>query len=54
MTYMFDPQKAMDSLLSMEAGWGGNIQERMAAEFASFRARAEGRVPEPTPQEAAD
>jgi penicillin-binding protein 2 len=54
MTYMFDPQKAMDSLAAMEAGWGGNIQERMASEFASFRARAEGRVAEPPPQEAAD
>lgn len=46
MTYMFDPQKAMDSLLALEAGWGGNIAERMASEFANFRDRAEGRVPE--------
>lgn len=51
MTYMFDPQKAMDSLLAMEAGWGGNIQQRMAAEFAAFRDRAEGRVAEAPPQE---
>ena len=54
MTYMFDPQKAMDSLLAMEAGWGGTIQERMAAEFAAFRDRAEGRVPAAPPEEAAD
>ncbi len=54
MTYMFDPQKAMDSLLAMEAGWGGNIQQRMAAEFDLFRARAEGRLPEPPTEEAAD
>ncbi|PXW75051.1 peptidoglycan glycosyltransferase [Blastomonas natatoria] len=54
MTYMFDPQKAMDSLLAMEAAWGGDIQQRMAAEFALFRARAEGRVPEAPSEEAAD
>ncbi len=54
MTYMFDPQKAMDSLLALEAGWGGNIAERMASEFAGFRARSEGRAPETAPEEAAD
>lgn len=54
MTYMFDPQKAMDNLLALEAGWGGNIAERMASEFAGFRARSEGRAPETAPEEAAD
>ncbi|WP_017670839.1 penicillin-binding protein 2 [Blastomonas sp. AAP53] len=54
MTYMFDPQKAMDSLLALEAGWGGNIAERMASEFASFRARAEGLVPEAPAEGEAD
>ncbi|GGB67624.1 penicillin-binding protein 2 [Blastomonas aquatica] len=51
MTYMFDPQKAMDSLLALEAGWGGNISERMASEFAAFRARSEGRAPQTPPDE---
>ncbi|MFN3819865.1 penicillin-binding protein 2 [Blastomonas sp.] len=50
MTYMFDPQKAMDSLLALEAGWGGNISERMASEFAAFRARSEGRGPATPPE----
>ncbi|WP_439485095.1 penicillin-binding protein 2 [Blastomonas fulva] len=54
MTYMFDPQKAMDSLLALEAGWGGNIAERMASEFAGFRARSEGRAPETSAEESAD
>lgn len=53
MTYMFDPQKATDSLLALEAGWGGNISERMASEFAAFRARSEGRAPE-APSDAAE
>ncbi|WP_430385678.1 penicillin-binding protein 2 [Blastomonas fulva] len=54
MTYMFDPQKAMDSLLALEAGWGGNIAERMASEFAGFRARSEGRAPETAAEESSD
>ncbi len=54
MTYMFDPQKAMDSLLALEAGWGGNIAERMASEFAGFRARSEGREPETAAEDSAD
>lgn len=54
MTYMFDPQKAMDSLLALEAGWGGNIAERMASEFAGFRARSEGRAPETVAEDSAD
>jgi len=45
LTYMFDPQKAMDSLLALEAGWGGDISQRMADQFAEFRARSEGRGP---------
>ncbi|MFN3475633.1 MAG: penicillin-binding protein 2 [Blastomonas sp.] len=43
LTYMFDPQKAMDSLLAHEAGWGGNVSERMRSEFAAFRARSDNR-----------
>lgn len=43
LTYMFDPQKAMDSLLALEAGWGGNVSERMRSEFAAFRARSDNR-----------
>ena len=54
MTYMFDPQKAMDSLVALEAGWGGNISERMASEFAAFRARSEARAPESGPESPAD
>ncbi|MDM7956672.1 penicillin-binding protein 2 [Blastomonas sp.] len=55
MTYMFDPQKAMDSLLALEAGWGGNISDRMASEFAAFRARSENPTAQTPPSsEAAD
>lgn len=30
MTYLFDPDRAMATLESMERGWGGNLNERMA------------------------
>ena len=36
MTYLYDPAKAMEVLLQMEAGWGGTPQERMAAKYRSY------------------
>ncbi len=39
MTYLFDPAKAMDVLNSMEAGWGGTPQQRMARKFAAYEAQ---------------
>jgi penicillin-binding protein 2 len=48
MTFMFDQKKAMDTLLQMEAGWGGDIATRMAAEAAAYRA-ANPAVPTPVP-----
>lgn len=41
MTYLFDPAKAMETLLAQEAGWGGDIKTRMAAKRASFSSRQE-------------
>ncbi len=32
MTFLFDPASAMNTLTTLEKGWGGNITERMAAE----------------------
>ena len=29
LTYLFDKEKAMAALTKLEAGWGGNIEERM-------------------------
>lgn len=41
LTYLFDQTKAMDTLIEMEKGWGGDIKTRMARQ-------AEGAVANPT------
>lgn len=38
MLYLFDPAKAMEKLTGLEAGWGGDIHTRMAAEARAYRA----------------
>ncbi|MEG3175297.1 penicillin-binding protein 2 [Sphingomonas sp. RB3P16] len=40
MTYLFDRERAMASLVEGEATWGGDIRTRMAAENAAYRAAA--------------
>uniref|UniRef100_UPI0035CC521C penicillin-binding protein 2 n=1 Tax=uncultured Sphingomonas sp. TaxID=158754 RepID=UPI0035CC521C len=40
MTYLFDRDRAMASLIEGEATWGGDIRTRMAAETAAYRAAA--------------
>src|SRR3546814_5659879 len=49
MTFLFDREKAMAALEGFEAGWGGAIEERMARDFAAWKAGA-GRPP---PEDAA-
>jgi len=39
MTFLYDREKAMDVLTGLEKSWGGNIQERMDAKMAAYRAR---------------
>lgn len=39
LTYLYDREKAMDMLTGLEQSWGGNIQERMDAKMAAYRAR---------------
>ncbi len=36
LTFIYDREQAMASLLSLEASWGGSIEERMARDLASF------------------
>lgn len=36
LTFLYDREQAMASLEMLEAGWGGNIEQRMAAKYASF------------------
>ncbi|WP_373475731.1 penicillin-binding protein 2 [Sphingorhabdus sp.] len=37
LTFIYDPAQAMQSLEALEAGWGGNIEQRMASKYASFQ-----------------
>ncbi len=36
-TYLYDREKAMASLATLEEGWGGDIPTRMARDFAGFQ-----------------
>ncbi|GAA4769570.1 penicillin-binding protein 2 [Novosphingobium ginsenosidimutans] len=47
MTFLFDPAKAMQVLIEMEAGWGGTPQQRMAARYSSYEARYGTSAPKP-------
>lgn len=47
LTWLFDQQQAMDTLASLEQGWGGDIRTRMAAKEAAFRL-AQNLPPAPT------
>lgn len=47
MTFLFDPAKAMDVLLKLEAGWGGTPQQRMAARYSRYEARYGSTAPKP-------
>ncbi|MGB5077237.1 MAG: penicillin-binding protein 2 [Sphingorhabdus sp.] len=49
LTFLYDRDQAMASLEALEAGWGGNIEQRMAAQFAAFQGHvATPGQPEPT------
>lgn len=45
LTFLYDREQAMKSLEAFEAGWGGNIEQRMAAKYAAFQ----GQPAEPPP-----
>ena len=36
LTFLYDRAQAMASLEALEVGWGGNIEQRMAAKYATF------------------
>jgi penicillin-binding protein 2 len=38
MTYMFDPEQAMTTLIDLERGWGGDVNTRMAKKQAAWMA----------------
>jgi penicillin-binding protein 2 len=49
MTFLFDEKKAMETLESMEASWGGDIATRMAREAAAHASPAATPVPAAAP-----
>ncbi|RHW16465.1 penicillin-binding protein 2 [Sphingomonas gilva] len=52
--YLFDREKALAKLETLEAGWGGGIEERMARQAAAFKAMKAGAgLPPAPPAEAA-
>lgn len=49
MTYLFDPNIAMDVLLGMEKGWGGTPQQRMQAKYNQYATKYGASAPKVTP-----
>jgi penicillin-binding protein 2 len=45
MTFLFDPNKALEALHGFEQQWGGTAQQRLDAEYARFAAAAGINVP---------
>lgn len=56
LSYLFDPKKAMEKLITLEEGWGGPPAERQARQMAAFRlakAIEKGEAPPPVASNAA-
>jgi len=49
MTFMFDPQKGLDQLYSLEKQWGGTAQERLSRKYTNYAAQA-GETVQPVPR----
>ncbi|MDY7097373.1 MAG: penicillin-binding protein 2 [Pseudomonadota bacterium] len=47
MTFLFDPQKGLDALRSMERQWGGTAQERLEKRYAAYAAERGATVTAP-------
>lgn len=47
MTFMFDPQKGLDALHSLEKQWGGTAQQRLDASYAQYAVAAGVDLPPP-------
>ncbi len=57
LSYLFDPKKAMEKLVTLEEGWGGPPAERQARQMAAFRlakAIEKGEAPSQATQDAAN
>ena len=51
MTYLFDPETALDNLHRLEESWGGKAGERMERKYEAYVAAANGPPPAPEPAE---
>ena len=51
MTYIFDQGKVMAVLEEFEKQWGGNVQQRMAARYASYAEKYGASAPKPVPDD---
>ncbi|MFN5782602.1 MAG: penicillin-binding protein 2, partial [Novosphingobium sp.] len=51
MTYLYDPGKAMEVLLGMEAGWGGTPQQRLEAKYRAYESRFGTSAPKPAEED---
>lgn len=47
MTFLFDPQKGLDSLRALERQWGGTAQERLEKRYAAYAAERGATVTPP-------
>ena len=47
MTFLFDPQKGLDALRSLEQQWGGTAQERLEKNYAAYAAERGATVAPP-------
>ncbi|HEV7233978.1 MAG TPA: penicillin-binding protein 2 [Sphingorhabdus sp.] len=47
LTFLYDREQAMKALEAFEAGWGGTIEQRMAAKYAAFQSAASSPAPPP-------
>ncbi|MEZ5744410.1 MAG: penicillin-binding protein 2 [Sphingomonadaceae bacterium] len=50
MTFLFDPQKALETLHGMEAGWGGTPQQRLERKYNAYVAQYGDGAPEVDPE----
>ncbi|MBD3729778.1 MAG: penicillin-binding protein 2 [Sphingomonadales bacterium] len=53
MTYLFDPQTALNTLHALENQWGGTAEQRLSRKYAAYVAQAGGKAA-PVPHEMPD
>ena len=51
MTFMFDPAKGLEALHALEAGWGGDANQRMAAKYSAAERQYGTNAPKPVSEE---